>query len=469
MIRNAQVAMLKESHPVYTGKSEGEVIRIKGDLMAGFHHNLPIKALPYILEELQSARHPYLIASAAYALRGLKTPLPQTVPYLLKAAGNLAHGDDTFFFDQDEHTTALKELFKTIKWHGAYAKAYIANVTALSDKLYLDREGKKLLKEAINAINGDARQTGNCCDEDLFCGGNIKPFGGIKKIKSLVLEDQEGGQIKYGEFFNGKPAVLVFFYSRCDNPDKCSLTITRLAHLQKQLEGKAKIAAITYDAEYDVAHRLKNYGLNRQIKFNNDVRFFRVNADFEQLRAYLDLGVNYIGPYVNKHTIELYVLNSKGEAVASFSRLQWENQEVINKVNSLLNSKKTTTAQSFYSILLSAGMAFFPKCPLCVMAYLSAFGISGMNALWVGNWLFPAMMVLFGINILVLAMRCRTNRFFLPLYLSCTGVVILIGDHLLLHEKAVTMAGLICILAGALTNAWGRRLQQMFGFGLVSA
>ena len=44
----------------------------------------------------------------------------------------------------------------------------------------------------------------------------------------MELEDQDGARVTFGEFFAGKPSVVAFFYTRCDNPNKCSLTITKL-------------------------------------------------------------------------------------------------------------------------------------------------------------------------------------------------------------------------------------------------
>jgi protein SCO1/2 len=51
----------------------------------------------------------------------------------------------------------------------------------------------------------------------------------------VELEDQDGARVKFGEFFTGKPSVVAFFYTRCDNPNKCSLTITKLGRLQRRL------------------------------------------------------------------------------------------------------------------------------------------------------------------------------------------------------------------------------------------
>ena len=36
----------------------------------------------------------------------------------------------------------------------------------------------------------------------------------------------------FKDFFHGQPSIVVFFYTRCDNPMKCSLTVAKLARVQ---------------------------------------------------------------------------------------------------------------------------------------------------------------------------------------------------------------------------------------------
>ena len=70
------------------------------------------------------------------------------------------------------------------------------------------------------------------------------------------LEDQDGARMTFREFFTGRPSVLAFFYTRCDNPRKCSLTVTTLGRLQRGLADLGldfrAAAAITYDPEFDL-------------------------------------------------------------------------------------------------------------------------------------------------------------------------------------------------------------------------
>jgi protein SCO1/2 len=88
----------------------------------------------------------------------------------------------------------------------------------------------------------------------------------VANVGDLLLEDQSGATFKYSDFFRGRPSVVTFFYTRCMNPKKCSLTISKLAALQRRLAGmdigtRINIAAFTYDPVYDRARRLQMYGM----------------------------------------------------------------------------------------------------------------------------------------------------------------------------------------------------------------
>jgi protein SCO1/2 len=167
-----------------------------------------------------------------------------------------------------------------------------------------------------------------------------KPSMGAS-ISDIELEDQDGNTLAFGRFFGRKPSVVAFFYTKCDNPNKCSLTVTKLARLQKileeeRLDGLLRIAAITYDPEYDLPRRLKAYGENRGVTFGDDIRMFRARSGFHELQEYFQLGVNFTGTTVNLHRIELFVLDSRGEIVATFARLRWDIQEVLEQAKALL-------------------------------------------------------------------------------------------------------------------------------------
>ena len=360
--RGLLVQLLPERISLYEGRSANETIRMRGYILAAFEQaGLPDAALPYVLEELENGRDAYLVAGAAKALRGLATPTSRIVPFLLKAVENIKYVDDALTFECYKprwpitaSTTALTEIFRTIGWLGAHAKSALPDLETLCEERSdeFSRPIKAEIQNAIDRVRSDRRAIHTCCGAvstnpgfAVHCPQEDHRKG--TSITDIELEDQDGNTLTYETFFNGKPSIVVFFYTRCDNPNKCSLTITKLARLQKalveqRLEGLLKTAAITYDPEYDLPPTLKAYGENRGVAFGDDDRIFRTRNGLRALREYFQLGVNFTGATVNRHRIELFILDSLGEIAVTFTRLQWDIQEVLEQAKALLSPRQST-------------------------------------------------------------------------------------------------------------------------------
>jgi protein SCO1/2 len=358
--RDLLVRLLPERISLYEGRSANATIRMRGYILAAFEQaGLPDAALPYVLEELQNGRDAYVVAGAAKALRGLDAPTSLVVPFLLEAVENIKYVDDALTFECykprwpiTNHTTALTEIFQTFGWLGARAKFALLDLQTLREERSdeFSRPIRTEIENAIDRIRSDRRAAHACCGAVSENPGFAvhRPQEEHRKgasITDIELEDQDGNTLTYGTFFNGKPSIVVLFYTRCDNPNKCSLTITKLARLQKalveqRLEGLLKTAAITYDPEYDLPPTLKAYGENRGVAFGDDDRIFRARTGLRELREYFQLGVNFTGSIVNRHRIELFILDSRGEIAVTFSRLQWDIQEVLEQAKALLNTRQ---------------------------------------------------------------------------------------------------------------------------------
>ena len=355
--RDALVRLLPERICLYDGRSANATIRMRGYILAAFEQTgLPDAALPYVLEELENGRDAYLAAGAAKALRGLAPPTSWVVPFLFKAVENIKYVDDALTFQSykprwpiTNYTTALTEIFRTFGWLGAHAKSALPDLEALREERQdeFSRPIRAEIENAIDRIRSDARVAHDCCSAVPANPSPVvhhlqkKPLK-VDSISEIELEDQTGDTVPYGSFFSRKPSIVVFFYTRCDNPNKCSLTVTKLARLQKaiaeqRLEGLLRTAAITYDPGYDLPRRLKAYGENRGVMFSDDNRMFRARSGFRELQEHLQLGVNFTGSTVNQHRIELFVLDSQGEIAITFARLQWDIQEVLEQAKALLS------------------------------------------------------------------------------------------------------------------------------------
>ncbi|WP_448624138.1 SCO family protein [Geodermatophilus sp. URMC 64] len=335
-------ALLPENLPLHAGRSAAEMTRFRAYLLAAFAGTgLPDAALPYVVESLEAGHGPDEVAGAAIALRGLGTAPVDVGTPLLRALENLAGTDATVSFEAyrpawpyAEPTTALTEVVRTIGLLGERAGPAAAR---LAELVRDDRIPAALREEVQRAVDAAPADSG-CCGSGT-CGCCAPPAAPAAPPTddvptATVLEDQDGRTTAFDDFFRGRPAVVAFFYTRCDNPRKCSLTVTKLAALQRALEergadGAVRIAAITYDPAFDLPDRLRRYGTDRGIRFGEHVRFFRVPAGFDGVRRRFDLGVNYGAATVNRHRTELFVLDGQGRVAASFTRVQWDVDAVL--------------------------------------------------------------------------------------------------------------------------------------------
>jgi len=357
LIQEALVTLLAENHFIYHNKSSKGIIRIRGYIMAAFKDIMtPESAIPFILSELQNSKSPYMIAAAAKALCGLPNPIEEAATELVYLLDTYLYRDIPSSFDNiqpewpnSNSTTTVLEILKTLEWykiHAKWALEPLANFKKMAeqDQLYLTDKVEIQLNKTLYSIN-NALPT--CCQISIkeLQLDQIHSYSIYERneciVADIALEDQTGEIQPFHSFFN-QPAIVVFFYTRCDNPNKCSLTISRLAQLQQilqkeKMDQEVRIAAFTYDPFYDNPTQLHQYGTNRGLLFNQQTKAFRSRVkDFEQLKSYFNIQAAYQGEIVSAHTIELYILDHQGQTATAYTRLSWDEEEIIKNLKDLL-------------------------------------------------------------------------------------------------------------------------------------
>lgn len=430
--------LLPEEHAVYAGRGANETARIRGYALSAFAETgLPDAALPYVLEELESGREPYLVAAAAMALRGWAHPTAALVPYLSRSVENIRLCDDAVSFDcyrpqwpLARRTTAMAEIRRTLDWINACGTdsspaARDARLVTCPQTVPAPVPG------AVDPIGaGEIGPEAGCCDWMRIFRQPARlreprAFP-IDRAASISFEDQDGRRLTPGELFRGKPSVVVFFYTRCENPNKCSLAITKLAWLRDALRarglvGQVRTTGITYDPEFDLAQRLKSYGMNRALEFDDDTRLVRTVHGFDDLLRWLQPGVNFGPATVNRHRIELFVLDGQGRVEATFSRLQWQVDAVLDEVARLRAVASAPLRRGWVASPIPRGLlrtsrvapgavaglilAVAPKCPLCLASYLGVLGMTQLaNSPYV-QWVRPTLLSLLVLNLAAILVR----------------------------------------------------------------
>jgi protein SCO1/2 len=333
--------LLDERHPVYSGVGTAAVVRMRGALLLALgHYVLPTAALPFVLEELESPHEAWLTAVAARVLRNHPEPAADFVAPLLSALFYIRQRDDTVRLESyggygsiGEPTTAVAEVIRTLGWLGKAGEQALPRLQELRAREPGPRTAARL-DEAMAAIRDGARTAAS-----ERCGHARRlvdaPRSAPADVTELVLQDQSGELLTFRDFFIGRPSIVVFFYTRCDNPTKCPLTIAKLGRLQERLHAAGlgdaiRTAAITYDPAYDLPARLVQYARSWGTSTGEHHRLLRTVGDLAPLGAFFELGVNYgESGLVNRHRIEAFVLDSAGRIVQVEARQRWEESQLI--------------------------------------------------------------------------------------------------------------------------------------------
>jgi protein SCO1/2 len=463
--------LLREDRSEYSERNSSAVARMRGwILLALSRRQISDAALPFVLEELQSGTDPYLIATASRALRTYPLPNPFLTPVVLHALRNAPAEPISFsgygqYALEDSETTPVSELLAVLEWLGANAVSALPELVSMKRGNAISRRLRPQLKQTIEAIrtaesvSEDSQQ--NCCVFGTGLGWRAWDRRGRAlpaPVESVPFQDQDGQEVSYGEFFRDVPCVVVFFYTRCDNPWKCSLTITKLARLQRALRERGlseqvKTAAITYDPDSDLPQRLRAYGQERGINFTKNDRMLRARQDFESLLSHFELGVGFVGPLVNRHQIELYLVDHEGRIAAKFSRLQWDEADVANRVSEMIEENRGRAARprpkfAFLTVLLSLAWALCPKCAMCWASYASAFGILGLTNLRFPSHLAYILATLFLLNLAVLLARARASKRTAVFWLACLGATLIaLGRSIPAGSKIVQAGAILTVLA----------------------
>jgi hypothetical protein len=221
------VDLLHERSALYEGRSEDETARIRGWLLLSLGSGeLPASALDYVLEEIESGRNPFAVAAAARALKAARR-LPEATEALIESA--------------------IRRM------------RYLDQPLDL-DELSPKASGTTTATRELQAAAAEIRARPACCRQPPSASEAL-PATPIA-LGDVEAEDQDGARLPLSRLFEGRVTALTFFYTRCGNPQKCSLTISKLARLRDLVEAgglgdRIAVAAITYDPDFDLPPRLQ--------------------------------------------------------------------------------------------------------------------------------------------------------------------------------------------------------------------
>jgi len=172
------------------------------------------------------------------------------------------------------------------------------------------------------------------------------PVGQRTRVQNLDIAFK-GHDSREGVLRNvvDRPAVITFFYTRCQNAKKCSMAVSRLGALQRQLaqagiDGQVRLLAITYEPQFDTPERIHRYASDRGFRLGENALALQLDATRHQkLVEELQAPANYNAGWINTHGVELSLLDGKGRVVRKYHTLLWDNDQVMKDLQRVLEEK----------------------------------------------------------------------------------------------------------------------------------
>ncbi len=345
--RSALLAYLHEGHGMYRDRGSAAVVRMRGWVLLACAPVAWSKDLErFVLEELDNGQDPYLTAVAASVLRRMAVPRMSYTPLLQRALDTVRWHDDAMQLDsyggyvaQGTSTTAVREVLAALEWLGPLAVGALTTVQSFtSQAAQMPTRTRVQWARTITALTRQESQpaVASCCAMPATAQ-HADPPHRAHALADCLLQDQDGAVLRFGDFFSGKPSLLTFFYTRCGNPRKCSATMERLAQLQRALRAagigdQVRTAAVTYDPAYDRPSLLAAYATARDWRFDADHRVLRTVGEFEPLQQALQLGVNFVSSVVNRHRLDVLLVDRHGAVVESYPQVTWQVPEMCQRL-----------------------------------------------------------------------------------------------------------------------------------------
>jgi len=182
-------------------------------------------------------------------------------------------------------------------------------------------------------------------------GEGIGPKPG-DEVPDYRLVNQDGKAIRLHDY-HGKALLLTFIYTRCPDPDQCTLMSNNFAtidqELQKQPElyAKTHLLSISFDPEYDTPKVLRSYGAAFTGRYSDETfahwEFASGSTDevkgiaqYFGMRYYIDTET---GNQQAIHSLRTAVIGPDSKVVKVYRGNDWKPEDIINDLRAAAPAK----------------------------------------------------------------------------------------------------------------------------------
>lgn len=179
--------------------------------------------------------------------------------------------------------------------------------------------------------------------------GVVEPKPG-DQVPDFGLVNQDGKRIRISQY-RGKAVVLTFIYTRCPDPNQCTLMSSNFAEIERELQkqpelySKTHLLSVSFDPEYDTPKVLRSYGASTTGRFTDEqfqhwefaggtVDEVKGIAQYFGLRYYND---TESGEQKIIHALRTAVIAPDGRVVKLYRGNEWKPAEILKDLVTLFS------------------------------------------------------------------------------------------------------------------------------------
>ena len=167
-------------------------------------------------------------------------------------------------------------------------------------------------------------------------------------IPDFQLVNQDGKPIHLSQYA-GKALALTFVYTRCPQPDQCTLMSNNFAAIDQELQkqpdvyAKTHLLTISFDPDYDSPKVMRSYGASHTGRYSDETfqHWEFATGSSDQVKGIAQFfGLRYFhdtesGEDQVIHSLRTAVIGPDGKLVKLYRGNEWKPAEIVSDLQSL--------------------------------------------------------------------------------------------------------------------------------------
>jgi protein SCO1/2 len=163
------------------------------------------------------------------------------------------------------------------------------------------------------------------------------------EVPNYTLVNQDAKQIRIKNY-RGKALLLTFIYTRCPDPEFCTLMTNNFAQVERQLGqnpdlyAKTHMLSITIDPAYDEPKVLRSYGAAHTERYENETFAHWEFATGDQVKDIAQyFGLTYFPENDQiRHALRTVIINPDGKVGKIYTGNEWKPEEVVEELKKMV-------------------------------------------------------------------------------------------------------------------------------------